>query len=72
MKPKKNTSTTKTQVTNQLHRVEAVAERLGLAVPTTRRLIWAGKLRGKKIGRAVLVSESALVDFIEQLPDAHC
>lgn len=55
----------------RLHHVEAVMDRLGLGRSKVFELISTNQLRSVKIGRRRLVSEAALVDFIERL-DASC
>ena len=51
----------------RLHDVEAVMKRLGLGRSKTFELIATGRLRSVKVGRRRLVSEAALVEFIESL-----
>lgn len=51
----------------RLHDVEAVRKRLNLGRSKTFELITTGQLRSVKVGRRRLVSEAALVEFIESL-----
>jgi excisionase family DNA binding protein len=51
----------------QLHPLETVTARLGVGRSTVFDLIGSGQLRSVKVGRRRLVSESALVEFINQL-----
>jgi excisionase family DNA binding protein len=53
--------------TARLHNIEAVMERLGLGRSKTFEVIADGSLRSIKVGRRRLVSEAALVEFIEKL-----
>jgi excisionase family DNA binding protein len=50
-----------------LHDVETVSKRLGLGRSKTFELIASRELRSVKVGRRRLVSEAALVEFIERL-----
>jgi excisionase family DNA binding protein len=51
----------------RLHHVESVMERLGLGRSKVFELIASRRLRSVKVGRRRLVSEAALVEFIESL-----
>lgn len=51
----------------RLNHVESVMERLGLGRSTVYELLASGQLRSVKVGRRRLISESALIDFIEKL-----
>ena len=51
----------------RLHTVEEVMERLCIGRSTAFGLIGSGQLRSVKVGRRRLVSEAALVEFIENL-----
>jgi excisionase family DNA binding protein len=53
--------------TARLHDVESVMERLNVGRSTVFAKITSGELRSVKVGRRRLVSESALVEFIEHL-----
>ncbi len=55
------------RATARLHPVEAVMERLGLGRSMVFGLMASGQLRSVKVGRRRLVSEAALVEFIEHL-----
>lgn len=58
----------------RLNSVEAVIERLGLGRSKVYEELSSGRLRSVKVGRRRLISESALIDYIELLesggPDA--
>jgi excisionase family DNA binding protein len=51
----------------RLHHVESVMERLGVGRSKVFELMASGQLRSVKVGRRRLVSEAALVEFIEKL-----
>lgn len=51
----------------QLHTVEEVMERLRVGRSTAFGLIASRQLRSVKVGRRRLVSEAAIVEFIENL-----
>jgi excisionase family DNA binding protein len=51
----------------RLHNIETVRKRLNLSRSKTFELITTGQLRSVKVGRRRLVSEAALVEFIESL-----
>jgi len=51
----------------RLHHVESAMERLGLGRSKVFELLASGQLRSVKVGRRRLVSEAALVEFIENL-----
>ena len=53
--------------TARLHSLESVVERLGVGRSKVFELISAGELRSVKVGRRRLVSESAIVEFVERL-----
>jgi excisionase family DNA binding protein len=53
--------------TARLHTVEEVMERLRVGRSTAFGLIGSRQLRSVKVGRRRLVSEAALVEFIENL-----
>ena len=54
----------------RFHDVESVMERLKLGRSKTFEFFASGELRSVKIGRRRLVSEAALVEFIEKLDAA--
>jgi excisionase family DNA binding protein len=54
----------------RLHDIESVMERLKLGRSTVFSVLASGQLRSCKVGRRRLVSEAALVDFINQLEAA--
>ena len=51
----------------RFHNIESVMERLNLGRSKTFEVIANGSLRSVKVGRRRLVSEAALVEFIEKL-----
>jgi len=51
----------------RLHDIESVMERLKLGRSTVFAVLASGQLRSVKVGRRRLVSEAALVQFIEKL-----
>lgn len=51
----------------RLHHVESVMERLGLGRSKVFELMGNGQLRSVKVGRRRLVSESAIVEFINRI-----
>jgi excisionase family DNA binding protein len=51
----------------QLHSVEGVMNRLNVGKTQVYGLLGSGALRSVKVGRRRLVSEAALVDFINRL-----
>jgi excisionase family DNA binding protein len=51
----------------RLNPVEDVMKRLGLGRSTLYALMASGQLRSVKVGRRRLISESAIIDFIEAL-----
>lgn len=53
--------------TARLHSLESVMERLGVGRSKVFELISAGEIRSVKVGRRRLVSESAIVEFVERL-----
>jgi excisionase family DNA binding protein len=55
------------KVSAQLHPLETVMARLGVGRSTVFELIGTGELRSVKVGRRRLVSEAALVEFIEHI-----
>jgi excisionase family DNA binding protein len=55
------------RVVARLHDIEGVMERLKLGRSTVFSVLASGELRSVKVGRRRLVSESAIVDFINQL-----
>jgi excisionase family DNA binding protein len=55
------------KVTAQLHSVETVMSLLHLGRSTVYKLLASGELRSVKVGSRRLVSESALIGFIERL-----
>jgi excisionase family DNA binding protein len=56
-----------TDTAARLHTIEAVMERLCIGRSTAFGLIGTRQLRSVKVGRRRLVSEAALVEFIESL-----
>jgi excisionase family DNA binding protein len=56
--------------TAQLHNIETVMERLKVGRSTVFDLISSGQIRSIKIGHRRLISESALVEFIERIDRA--
>lgn len=62
------------QANARLNNVETVIERLGLGRSKVYEELGSGRLRSVKVGRRRLVSESALIEYIERLenggPDA--
>lgn len=54
----------------RLYRVPEVGQILHRHPQTVRALIKSGQLRGVRDGRHVLVPASAVVDYIDSLPDA--
>lgn len=54
----------------RLHSVQSVMKRLNLGRSKTFEVIADGSLRSIKVGRRRLVSEAALVEFIEKLDAA--
>ena len=52
----------------RLHKLESVAERVGLSRSAIYREISAGRLKIVKIGRAVRVTEAEIVRYINSLP----
>jgi len=55
----------------QLHTVEEVMKRLRVGRSTAFGLIASRQLRSVKVGRRRLVSEAAIVEFIENLDRQH-
>lgn len=55
------------QVNARLNSVETVIERLGVGRSKVYEELGSGRLRSVKVGRRRLVSETALIDYIEQL-----
>lgn len=55
------------QVNARLNSVETVIERLGLGRSKVYEELGSGRLRSVKVGRRRLVSESALIEYIELL-----
>ena len=51
----------------RLHPIESAMDRLGLRRSKVYELLASGQLRSVKVGRRRLVSEAALVEFIESL-----
>jgi excisionase family DNA binding protein len=51
----------------RLHDMETVQQRLRVGRSTAFELVASGQLRSVKVGRRRLVSESAIVDFINRL-----
>ena len=51
----------------RLHSIESVMERLNLGRSKTFELLATNQLRSVKVGRRRLISESAIVDFINRL-----
>ena len=51
----------------RLNNIEAVVARLGLGRSKVYEELASGRLRSVKVGRRRLVSESALVEYIERL-----
>jgi excisionase family DNA binding protein len=56
-----------TEAAARLNSVENCMDRLNLGRTEVFRLLGSGRLRSVKVGRRRLVSEAALVDFINQL-----
>ncbi len=54
----------------RFHNIESVMERLNLGRSKTFGVIATGELRSVKVGRRRLISEAALVEFIERLDAA--
>lgn len=50
----------------RLHNLKTVSERTALSRSALYRLIAAGDLRAVKIGKAIRVSEAAIIEFIER------
>lgn len=57
------------QATARLHPIEGVMQRLCLGRSKVFELLATGELRSVKVGRRRLVSEAALVEFIERLDE---
>jgi excisionase family DNA binding protein len=53
--------------TARLNSVEAIMERLCVGRSTVYQLLGSGELRSVKVGKRRLITESALIDFIEKL-----
>ncbi|MFC9761379.1 helix-turn-helix domain-containing protein [Rhodococcus jostii] len=51
----------------RLHKLPAAQERIGIGRSKLFDLIKSGELRSVKIGKTRLISESAIVEFIEKL-----
>lgn len=54
----------------RLHTIEDVMKRLSIGRSMAFELISCGRLRSVKVGRRRLISEAALVEFIEKLDKA--
>lgn len=48
----------------KLMKVKEVAEQLGVVEKTVYRLIWNGKLKAKKVGRAMRISTESLEEYL--------
>lgn len=48
----------------KLMKVKEVAEQLGVVEKTVYRLVWDGKLKAKKVGRAMRVSAEAMEEYL--------
>lgn len=49
---------------------EEAARKVGVSLDTIRRAINKGDLKAKRIGRRISITDDALRDWLERLPDA--
>ncbi|MFM9872974.1 MAG: helix-turn-helix domain-containing protein [Fimbriimonadaceae bacterium] len=55
--------------TPQYHSVPQAAAILGVSKSTAWSLVWSGRLKAKRLGRRVLISDDTIREFVESCPD---